>query len=129
MLGRMEDHTRRHLHTMTQSYQYASMYAHAMKHLRDLRKLHDRALSAKRAYHNTLSTNIRDQIHITETHRRWQQHVAEPTQVYYNAKQTSFAIYMDNATMLGLYKRYQGRESGVSRRAHSHLSMLDAVRS
>ena len=106
ILTTMEDLTRRHLHTVSQTYQYASICAHAMKHVRDLRWLYDRALGAKSTYHTTLSTYIPDQIHITRTHQRWLQHVADTTKAYYAAKQASLTIYVESATTMGLCKRY-----------------------
>ena len=83
------------------------MSTHAMKHLSDLRSLYDRSLGTKHAYSATLSTHIRDQIHITGTHHRWQRHVAETTEACHTAKRISLTIYTDSATTLGLYKWYQ----------------------
>ena len=84
-LNRMEDLTQRHLHVVTQAYQYASIYVHAVKHLRDLRSLYDSALGAKCAYHTILTTHIQDQMHITRTHRMWR-HVSKTTEIYYSTK-------------------------------------------
>ena len=68
LLPRMEDVARRHLRTVTHNYQHASLCAHAMKHLRDLRSLHDSTLGAKRAYHTISSTHMRDAVHTTPGH-------------------------------------------------------------
>ena len=89
----MQDLTQRHLHSVTQAYQYAPIYAHAMKHLRDVRSLDDSALGTKRTYHSILSTHIRDRIHITHTHHMWRQHVCETAEAYYTAKRMTYTLY------------------------------------
>ena len=64
LLIRVEDLTCRHLRTVTHNYQHASLCAHAMKHLRDLRSLYD---SAKRAYH-ICGTRYTSPVHTNSSH-------------------------------------------------------------
>ena len=99
-LNRMEELTRRHLRVVTRAYHYASTYAHTMKHVRDLRSLHHNALGAKH-----LTTHIQDQICITRTHHKWQQHVSNTTKAYYATKRKTYTLYTKSATILGLYER------------------------
>ena len=54
ILNCIEDLTRRNLHTVTQTYRYASICAHAMKHHRHVRSLYGGT------YHTILPTHIRD---------------------------------------------------------------------
>ena len=60
-----------------------------------------------------VATRVRDEMHITCTHHVWQQHVSHTTGAYYAAKREAPAFYMESATIVGLYKRYQGHMCGL----------------
>ena len=121
-LNRMEDLTHRHLRGVTQAYQYASICAHAMKHLRDLRSMYDNALSAKHAYHTILPTHIQDQMHITRTHHMWQQHISKTTKAYHATKRRPYTFYFKSGTILELYEQFTRHLHRLQALTNAHCS-------
>ena len=103
----LEDLTRRHVRATTHAYKYATARTHTMKHLGDLTSQYDSALGAKRSYHAVVTTHVRDEMHITRTHHHWQQYLSHTAEAYNAAKREALTLYMDSATIVGLYNRYQ----------------------
>ena len=93
LLAHMEDLTRRHLRTVTETYQYTCLCACTMKHLRDLRSLCDRALVAKHDYHKLPPTHLQGKICMSQLHHQLCQHVSATTEAYTTAKCNTRSLY------------------------------------